>query len=639
MAKKLDRKWQRAVSQIDYACQPIVNIYTGYCFGFEALLRNFEKAGFGSIQAFFDTAYNDDCLAEVDLLLREKALAKFAQIPFHQKIKIFYNLDNRALILSESNQTHMCRLLERFNLRKSCLCFEISERHEFHSQLSTTAFLQQARQKTYKIAIDDFGAGYAGLQLLYRSEPDYIKIDRFFISGIAEDARKKLFIETIVSMAHTLSIKVIAEGVETVEEFTACREIGCDYVQGYLIQRPTPRLNELKSFYEKVAILNKKDRRKKKTDKNLIEHSLIYLDPLIVPDHDMKDLIDAFGRNQAENFLLVINQDREPLGIIRDIDLKEYVYSPYGKDILMNRSMGFSLMGFVKKIPVADVNNEIEKTLAIFTQNNHVEGVIITENNRYLGFLSATVLLNALHEKNIAVARDLNPLTKLPGNSLINEFIAKGIRRRRQDKLYVYFDFDNFKPFNDKYGFRLGDRAILMFGDILKEYASRHDLFVGHIGGDDFFAGKMSENRLDEPALTDIVKQIIINFKENVASLYDQEDRDQGYYNAVNRNGILEKFSLLTVSAALLFVERQEENLNEDDLHKVIFDEELGRMIANLKKEAKKAVDGTASRRLSYKKPDLLNEDCRLLQSNSGKSGYTIPISCENKVISPDFPD
>ncbi|HDS16146.1 MAG TPA: EAL domain-containing protein [Proteobacteria bacterium] len=246
MAKKLDGKWQRAVSQIDYACQPIVNIYTGYCFGFEALLRNFEKAGFGSIQDFFDTAYNDDCLAEVDLLLREKALEKFAKIPFHQKIKIFYNLDNRALILSKSSQTHMCDLLERFNLRKSCLCFEISERHEFHSQLSTTAFLQLVRQKTYKIAIDDFGAGYAGLQLLYRSEPDYIKIDRFFISDIAE-------------------------GVETVDEFTACREIGCDYVRGYLIQRPTPRLHELKSFYEKVAILNKKERRRKKTDKNLIE--------------------------------------------------------------------------------------------------------------------------------------------------------------------------------------------------------------------------------------------------------------------------------------------------------------------------------------------------------------------------------
>ncbi|MBN2810019.1 MAG: GGDEF domain-containing protein [Deltaproteobacteria bacterium] len=594
MVQHLAEKWQQAVTEVDFAFQPIVNLYTGVCFGFEALLRNFDEAGFGSIQAFFDSAFNDDYLFQVDMMLREKVFAKFAQIPFHQKVKIFYNIDNRIMILPAFEPQSMCDLLERYGLKKSSICFELSERHEFQSHVSTFNFLRLARKRTYKIAVDDFGAGFAGLQLLYRSEPDYIKIDRFFITGIAEDARKRLFIETIVNMAHTLAIKVIAEGVETAEEFSACRQIGCDYVQGYLIQRPTTQISTLNSYYEEVAVLNKKERRNKSTDKNLIENSLVYLEPLVAPNHQMEDLIEAFGKNKDSNFLLVINQDEEPLGIIRDVDLKEYVYSPYGKDILMNRSMGFNLMSFLKKIPVADINNKIEKTLAIFTQNNNVEGVIITEDNRYRGFLSATVLLNALHEKNIAVARDLNPLTKLPGNSLINEFIASGIRKNRCHKVFIYFDFNDFKPFNDKYGFRLGDRAILIFGDILKEYGVMYDLFVGHIGGDDFFAGKREDTRLDHQGLQAAVSSIITAFAESVVSLYDQDDRERGYYTSVGRDGKTGKFSLLSVSAALLFVGSRTEIIEDEELPGLIFDDDLGRMIAKLKKEAKSSADGMA---------------------------------------------
>lgn len=587
MTQKLEQKWTRAVAEIDFAFQPIVNIYTGLCFGFEALLRDFDKAGFGSIQAFFDSAYNDNFLTQVDVMLREKVLAKFTQISFHEKVKIFYNIDNRIMVLHDFDPGLMCQLLEKYGLRKSSVCFELSERHEFQSQVRTSNFLSQARKETYKIAVDDFGAGFAGLQLLYRSEPDYIKIDRFFISGISEDARKKLFIETIVRMAHTLGIKVIAEGVETNDEFLACKQIGCDYVQGYLIQRPTTHISEVASFYEKVSSLNKLERRNKRTDKSLIENSLVFPDPLVAPKHDMKDLINAFAKNRDGNFLIVVNQDNEPLGIIRDTDLKKYVYSPFGKDILMNRSMGFNLMSFVRKIPVADINNEIEKTLAIFAQNNNVEGLIITENNLYCGFLSATVLLNALHEKNIAVARDLNPLTKLPGNSLINEFIARGIRKSRLNKVFIYFDFNDFKPFNDKYGFRLGDRAIQIFGDILKEQERSLELFVGHIGGDDFFAGKLEEVSIDRQKTIAIVSQIIKLFSESVVSLYDQADRDQKSYTATGRDGKVSTFPLLSVSAGILFLDARSESITEEELPGVVFDEELGRTIAGLKKAAK----------------------------------------------------
>ena len=70
--------------------------------------------------------------------------------------------------------------------------------------------------------------------------------------------------------------------------------------------------------------------------------------------------------------------------------------------------------------------------------------------------------IDPLSEKNIAIARDQNPLTKLPGNTLITAYISETLNDLENTYVYVYFDFDNFKPFNDSYGFRIGDRAILL---------------------------------------------------------------------------------------------------------------------------------------------------------------------------------
>lgn len=89
--------WVECLSRIDFAFQPIVNIHTGVCYGCEALLRNYEEAGFRSIDDFFDQAYRDRALYSVDLCLREKAVKKFSTLKWNRQTKLFINLDNRVL--------------------------------------------------------------------------------------------------------------------------------------------------------------------------------------------------------------------------------------------------------------------------------------------------------------------------------------------------------------------------------------------------------------------------------------------------------------------------------------------------------------------------------------------------------------
>jgi hypothetical protein len=100
--------------------------------------------------------------------------------------------------------------------------------------------------------LDDFGTGYSGLKTLYYLDPQYIKIDRFFITDILKDKKKKLFISNIINIAHQSGIKVLAEGVETLDELNVCRDIGCDLAQGYYIQKPVKSIGSLQFEYPHV---------------------------------------------------------------------------------------------------------------------------------------------------------------------------------------------------------------------------------------------------------------------------------------------------------------------------------------------------------------------------------------------------
>jgi diguanylate cyclase (GGDEF)-like protein len=585
-------KWENAISLLDFAFQPIVNIHTGVCYGYEALLRQFQEAGFLSIQEVFEKAFQDNILFSLDLKLREKVLTKFKNIPFHDKMKLFYNIDNRVLLMPDYSPVKIVQTMDKHNLSPGAFCVEVSERHDFKTFLlhdtqnlnGIKNSLNLFKQDLYKIAIDDFGSGLSGLQFLYHTEPDFIKIDRFFISGIAADSRKKLFVSSTLNMAHALGIIVIAEGVETEEEYYTCKEIGCDFVQGYLIQRPSIQLEALREKYEEISELNQKNRRERGTDQKMIHSQILHIEP--IPLHsesgmytDMGTVFDTFRRNKINTFFPITNGNDEPIGIIREKDLKEYVYSPYGKDILKNKSSG-NILNFISRLPISEINTRIEKVLELFSMDEHTEGILLTDNGMYIGFLSANSLFKLLNEKYIAEARDQNPLTKLPGNNLINQYISEALEDISNMYVFAYLDFDNFKPFNDTYGFRQGDRAILIFADIIKEISNRRKVFIGHIGGDDFFCAFRTKD-ISENEIYSILRDIIRNFSDHVMSIYNPADREQGYIIAADREGKEKKYPLLGVRAGVIEISEGQRSFTM---------EEMFTLLADLKNRAKNSL-------------------------------------------------
>jgi diguanylate cyclase (GGDEF)-like protein len=143
---------------------------------------------------------------------------------------------------------------------------------------------------------------------------------------------------------------------------------------------------------------------------------------------------------------------------------------------------------------------------------------------------------------------DSNPLTHLPGNNKIQEMITK--RMQGADYFAVaYSDLDNFKAYNDKYGFKKGDEVILFTAEVIKEavkLSGNSKDFIGHIGGDDFVVVSNPES------IQKIGDKIISLLDEGIGKFYSQEDRDNGFIVTKDRQGNTQKFPIVSISISVV---------------------------------------------------------------------------------------
>lgn len=179
----------------------------------------------------------------------------------------------------------------------------------------------------------------------------------------------------------------------------------------------------------------------------------------------------------------------------------------------------------------------------------------------------------------VVTNRRVSPLTGLPGNVQIQAEMRKRILNEETFAVF-YYDLDNFKAYNDVYGFSNGDEIIKFTAKLISKHM--HDLkenknFVGHIGGDDFVSIIEKDN------YDDICKSLISEFDLNVPSFYNKEDVDRGFVEVANRKGIIEQFPLVTISIAVVEI--------DDALGKTPL--QIGEISAQLKHRAKSIIGST----------------------------------------------
>ena len=509
---------------IETAFQPIVEAATGAVFGYESLMRGFDRLGFRSPLDLLDRAHEAGQLLALEHMINSRAIAAFAALPDFRSRTLFVNLDSRLVPQGADLVERLVGHLTRAGIPASSICFEISERFDNDTLPEFSALVRKLRLAGFKLAIDDFGVGHNGLKLLCDHPVDYLKIDRHFVSGMEADARKRHLVRNTVNAAHVLGTRVIAEGVETEAEFVACREAGCDLVQGWFVSRPVTDFSTLGPVYAQVARAGGTRRASSTLDSILIRREIEQV-AVLRESESLETVFEFFRRDPRRTFFPVLNANDEPRGILQEYHVKELSYHPFGRDLIKNRLYQKGLAHFVTAAPIADLDTPAEQLLDIFTGMGGNECVILTENLRYAGILSASSLIKIINEKRLKTAEDQNPLTGLPGNRAIRDYLQDKALDGDQTRCLCYFDFDNFKPFNDRYGFHKGDLALSLFASLLRRDFVGEDVFVGHVGGDDFFAG-VSGRPAGE--VRDVLERLLADFSREVRALYSPEDRLAG---------------------------------------------------------------------------------------------------------------
>ncbi|WP_054696571.1 GGDEF domain-containing protein [Syntrophomonas palmitatica] len=323
------------------------------------------------------------------------------------------------------------------------------------------------------------------------------------------------------------------------------RNMGCDYGQGYLLARPGKIINEIEESIKTQIVSYSNYHLSNCSHSKTVGAISVYENPGDI-SMKVKEVVSIFNSNQNINGI-VICEDRIPAGLIMRDRLFAMLGTRYGYDVFIKRPVKYIMDSKPLVLPWDYPIEAAAQRVAKRIDKGITDYIVVTLDNLYYGVVSVAKLLDSMAKIQVEQARDSNPLTGLPGNRSITERIIGELDQADRVMTVLYLDLDNFKAFNDRYGFEHGDKAILMVAEIMRKivsmYGNKDDL-IGHIGGDDFAI-------ITTPDKADSIAEMIIKeFDCRVVTLYDNEDRDKGFISTIDRQGQLFSYPVMSISIA-----------------------------------------------------------------------------------------
>ena len=219
--------------------QPIVRAGDLGVFGYEILTRGPSNSSFRNSDMLFGFAREAKLSWALEAISLEAALKRLRQVDLLDR-KFLLNLE--AEMFAES-EFRIHEMVSFFAEHRGHFVFELTERAAIEDYAVFRRLLDEFREKGIQVAIDDAGSGYASLEAIAALAPDYLKITKGLVSTLYEEPIKKDLVRMLVDLAGKIGAKTIAEGIETVEEYDTCRELGIDLLQGYYLAHPHDQLD------------------------------------------------------------------------------------------------------------------------------------------------------------------------------------------------------------------------------------------------------------------------------------------------------------------------------------------------------------------------------------------------------------
>lgn len=516
--------------------QPIIDAGHQNIFGYEALIRGPSTSPFHSPLALFDAATRHGRLLELDVLCRRLSIQRFAGLNLPGRL--FLNVTPSTLVDHGFREGLTHHYLEEVGLAPERVVIELTE----HTPIQDYELMRQAvahyRNMGFQVALDDLGAGHSCLRHWAELRPDYVKVDRHFIQNIDRDSLKQQFLQSILEVSRNLNCQVIAEGIETADEYRCLWGLNWSYLQGYYFARPDANPPQ------SIDHLLPANTSNHACQTNGTAASICCpVDPVDI-DTPVLKLAERFRSQQDLDCVAVVKQ-RLPVGIIRRHEFLTLFTNPFSHSLYAKRRiddvMETRMFLAAHDMPLEKLSQQITET----NDSPKEDVVIVDGEGHYLGIARLLDLLREITAIQIRCARHASPLTGLPGNIDINETLAKRLKEPRPFTA-IYCDLDNFKAYNDAYGYARGDSVIMALARILQEQIACRDDYIGHIGGDDFMMVLVSDN------WREICQGVLDAFEQLAPSFYEQEHRHAGGICTFNRQGQEVFFPFVSLSLAAL---------------------------------------------------------------------------------------
>jgi len=358
---------------------------------------------------------------------------------------------------------------------------------------------------------------------------------------------KRALLETFVAFAEKIGSRIIAEGIETETELTTLLSIGVHYGQGYYLARPVfPKLEQLparnwvRHRRGQVSIGG--------STCSIPIRELVQLDACVPPLALVSEVKTMRDRNNEPSQAVAVVQEKRPVGLIMSHHLDRALSMQYGMSLYYQRDVS-KIMDPAPVVVEGGTPVEEVARLAMSREKRKIyDNIVVTENGEYYGLVSVQKMLDTLATVQVRMAKGANPLTGLPGNVAIEQRMEELLQREELFSL-IYADLDNFKVYNDAYGFKSGDDVLLLQARVLSRAARRYGgpgAFVGHVGGDDFVL-------ITTPDRAEAVCNSVTRlFGRCILAAYDARDRQRGYIDGKDRDGAPRRFPLVSISLAIV---------------------------------------------------------------------------------------
>ncbi|CAM4070567.1 bifunctional diguanylate cyclase/phosphodiesterase [Vreelandella rituensis] len=520
--------------------QPIVDVSQQSIYGYEALIRGPLDSPLHSPVRLFEVATQAGFLVELDLLCRRLAIRRFAELDLPGML--FLNVMPLTIVERDFREGLTLSYIAQAGLPAERVVIELTEHVPIHDYALMCQAVEHYRDMGFQVALDDLGAGYSSLRHWSELRPDFVKLDRHFIAGIDHEPAKREFLRSILDVARSLNCQLIAEGVETAAEHLCLWELdrSLSLLQGFYFARPSaePPL-QVDTLLPSATQLKGPAGRTARSIFRAIEP--------VTTTCPVPALAERFRAHPGLRCVAVV-EDEKPVGVVRRNAFLTLFTNPYSHALYAKRHVLDIADG---RMLVASGDTSLEALSRQLTDSRDIEQedfVIVEENGAYAGMGNIVDLLREITAIQVRQARHANPLTGLPGNILINETLSEYLNSG-QAFAAAYVDLDNFKAFNDAYGYARGDHVIISLSRLLQSQVENAGGFIGHIGGDDFMM------LLGVEDWQHVCKQILEHFAIMAPDFYADSDRERGGIQVENRRGVVSFFPIVSVSIAVKPIE------------------------------------------------------------------------------------